>query len=715
MRRTTIIIATVVCSLALGVATNVGSAALPDDWGPYLWLAWPLALLGAAALIVLELRRDRPAVPAALGAEDRYRRTLLGRVDRYWVRSVLEGSLYHEARIELGFETVQQQGHPWDVTAARSGGVPQPQPAGRTMSDLFDTFDEAIVIIGAPGSGKTTMLLELARDLLARANADSTYPAPVVLNLSSWVRLRKPVAEWLADELTERYGMPRELSARWVAEERLLPLLDGLDEVAPEYREACVAAINTFRRTYGAVPLAVCCRTEEHDRLDTTLRLYARVIIQPLSQAQIGAFLDRAGTAATGIRAALDADPGLWDLIDSPLLLSIVALAHADRRGRPAPEPRTAPEPGTTDAPTRGRQRLYTTYVRTMLTRRPNPNFPPAATVRHLAALGGNLRRRSLTVFTIDTISARWSSGWLDRQEHAAVVTSTAAGLLLAGLGYPLLGVSGAAVGVVCGLLILAGHRNLSYDGASYLAEGRSEREGDRGGGRLPLLWASGTWDNAVELLRAPTGLGVVAGGGAAIGALLGWPHGGFAMAGYTAVAAVTIALLWGAVDDLLLHLHWIPAPRPDDGTGRVEVPSPLMRMRLRGSLLGVVIVAVLAGTAAAAAAAVLAGADAAQRVGAFTAVGSAVFVLTETAFTPMLEQWLIRRALARKGVVPLPYLPFLDHCVRCLILRQVGDGYIFVHRELLDFFADCWPDWRTHRSRDDERATAERLRALVP
>ena len=30
---------------------------------------------------------------------------------------------------------------------------------------------------------------------------------------------------------------------RWVAEEEILPLLDGLDEVAQEQRQACVEAI----------------------------------------------------------------------------------------------------------------------------------------------------------------------------------------------------------------------------------------------------------------------------------------------------------------------------------------------------------------------------------------------------------------------------------------------------------------------------------------
>jgi hypothetical protein len=31
----------------------------------------------------------------------------------------------------------------------------------------------------------------------------------------------------------------------------------------------------------------------------------------------------------------------------------------------------------------------------------------------------------------------------------------------------------------------------------------------------------------------------------------------------------------------------------------------------------------------------------------------------------------------------------FLDHCAKLIFLKKVGGGYIFVHRMLLDYFAD--------------------------
>jgi hypothetical protein len=31
----------------------------------------------------------------------------------------------------------------------------------------------------------------------------------------------------------------------------------------------------------------------------------------------------------------------------------------------------------------------------------------------------------------------------------------------------------------------------------------------------------------------------------------------------------------------------------------------------------------------------------------------------------------------------------FLDHCAKLVLLKKVGGGYIFIHRMLLDYFAD--------------------------
>ena len=69
------------------------------------------------------------------------------------------------------------------------------------MRSVFDELGSQLLILGDPGTGKTTLLLDLARDLLERADKDEFYPVPAVFNLSSWAKERPPLVEWLADDL----------------------------------------------------------------------------------------------------------------------------------------------------------------------------------------------------------------------------------------------------------------------------------------------------------------------------------------------------------------------------------------------------------------------------------------------------------------------------------------------------------------------------------
>ena len=80
---------------------------------------------------------------------------------------------------------------------------------------VFDAMEQ-LLILGDPGSGKTTLLLELARDLLDRTAHDPTHPIPVVFPLSTWAESRRPLAEWLVDELNKRYDVPRKIGQAWV-------------------------------------------------------------------------------------------------------------------------------------------------------------------------------------------------------------------------------------------------------------------------------------------------------------------------------------------------------------------------------------------------------------------------------------------------------------------------------------------------------------------
>ena len=40
------------------------------------------------------------------------------------------------------------------------------------------------------------------------------------------------------------------------------------------------------------------------------------------------------------------------------------------------------------------------------------------------------------------------------------------------------------------------------------------------------------------------------------------------------------------------------------------------------------------------------------------------------------------------RGFIPRRYADFLDYATRLIFLQKVGSGYIFIHRQLLDYFA---------------------------
>ncbi|WP_201384790.1 hypothetical protein [Ktedonobacter sp. SOSP1-52] len=54
-----------------------------------------------------------------------------------------------------------------------------------------------------------------------------------------------------------------------------------------------------------------------------------------------------------------------------------------------------------------------------------------------------------------------------------------------------------------------------------------------------------------------------------------------------------------------------------------------------------------------------------------------------------VVEHYILRWYLWRSGVVPLTIVQFLDYTTHHILLRKIGGGYMFVHRLLLEYFAD--------------------------
>jgi hypothetical protein len=264
---------------------------------------------------------------------------------------------------------------------------------GTTVRQLFETAGENLVLLGRAGMGKTTQLARLAHDLAKEALTQPDRPIPVLVNLGTY--RGQPLDEWLVSEINRAYDIATDLIKVWLANDQLLPLLDELDGVPDHYRQECLERINEFRaRCTGVV---VTCRTRDY-QLAATLkaRLFAEIL--PPTRLDVQTYLLNHGDALADVRAALETDPSLWDLLRSPLVLTIIVRTYRDRS---ADELR---QPGTTE---QRRTRLFSAYVRRMLDHRPS-RYLHHQTLYWLTWLARALTARGEQVFYLDRLDESW-------------------------------------------------------------------------------------------------------------------------------------------------------------------------------------------------------------------------------------------------------------------------------------------------------------------
>ena len=349
------------------------------------------------------------------------------------VEGRLKQSLHHAVLIDLCMnEQPKDVRRPWDVDLKVVNQPSVQLPQGTEIIDVFDRTAIAgkLLILGAPGSGKTTTLLELANDLIARAKDDVDKPIPVLFNLSSWKEDKQHIADWLVTELMSTYGIPKAISKQWLKNRQLLPLLDGLDELESSRQQKCVLAINQFLESeQGSRSLVVCSRQQEYDLYKTKLHLNGSICLQPLTEAQIQKYLEdvgrvdlwqsiqdsmiwvlpnQGGILSRALPRGMGSDSGLFELAKSPLLLSIMILAYKNKNI-------SIEELQKRNSPKARRQYLFDAYIERMLKRDINNLWygkgkepDSVQTKAWLTWIAKMLKKDSQTEFLIERMQPYW-------------------------------------------------------------------------------------------------------------------------------------------------------------------------------------------------------------------------------------------------------------------------------------------------------------------
>jgi DNA polymerase III delta prime subunit len=341
----------------------------------------------------------------------RKRSRMLEKVRTYWIEGFLQQSLHKIALIELGMQYYPDAlEYPIDMYVQFPDRPRTPVPPGTSIAEVFDDFGSELLILGSPGTGKTTMLLELTRTLIERAQQDETHAIPVVFNLSSWATKRQPLADWMITELQQFYKIKRQAVKKWIDAGEMLPLLDGLDEVQAEYRIDCINKIHDFGEHYGMAGMVVCSRVADYEMLPQKLRLQGAVLLQTLSNEQIEDTLRQVGDKAKTVRKVLRQlqdnaqqynDAAAQELMRTPLILNITALAYEGNRDSELLPP---------DAPPAEQQRhLFATYVDQMFKRRSKTEkYTPEQTKHWLSWLAERMVMHNQTVFLIEQMQESW-------------------------------------------------------------------------------------------------------------------------------------------------------------------------------------------------------------------------------------------------------------------------------------------------------------------
>ena len=335
----------------------------------------------------------------------------------------------------------------WDVDVKVGNRPSFRLPPKASIAKVFDRTNGKLVILGATGAGKTTTLLELAMVLVSRAQKYPSLPLPVLFELGTWKEQSGAIADWLIAQLRFKYDIPVAVGKKWLAEQKLLPLLDGFDEVETHRQDSCIQAINQFiEGEFKPKHLVICSSFEAYKNCPNRFRLQASILLKPLTETQIQNYLLEARSRE--LWYSIEQEPELLRLAKAPLFISMMALAYEDILIE-SWKRITSPE--------EQRKYLLTAYIRRQMTgvvkQYPRGKELRSEQIRHwLGWLARKMEQEGIQEVLLDKMPSSWlQTGEERRMYHFGV--KLVGGLIWVILGLVVMLVSGSIWGLIAGAI----------------------------------------------------------------------------------------------------------------------------------------------------------------------------------------------------------------------------------------------------------------------